>query len=142
MRSPGMTPLMLALECHMHYKNRREIAKILIDHGASLTARDSTDKTPLMFAIQSGDVALVEYLMERAGVEGARRLVTMTTKHGMNCMHFAAQLRKKLGEEKRRLLRKLILAGGDPSHRNNEGDSAKDWDRINVEAVLADLRTA
>lgn len=140
--STGMTPLMLALELHTDKKKYRSIVKMLLDHGASLSAKDATGRTPLMFAIQSGDVALVEYMLRLAGADRARDLVSMTTKRGLNCLHFAAERKNLAGEEKRRLMRKIILAGGDPSHRNNEGDSARDWDRVNIEAVLADLRPA
>ncbi|GFR83986.1 ankyrin-3 [Elysia marginata] len=138
--SIGMTPLMLALELHNHERNKRNVVTILVKHGASLSAKDSTGKTPLMFAIQSGDIALVEYMLRHTEADTARDLVGMTTNRGNTCLHFAAQLRNVAVEEKRRLLRKLILAGGDPSYRNYEGDSPKDWDRNNIEAVLAGLK--
>ena len=66
----------------------------------------------MMFAVQSGDVLLVKYMLKEAGADGARDLVTMATRRGMTCLHFAAQLRNVADEEKRRLMRDLIQAGG------------------------------
>ncbi|GFO08823.1 hypothetical protein PoB_003532800 [Plakobranchus ocellatus] len=140
---PGseITPLMLALDLHKG-PTRRNIALMLRDHQASLFLKDSiTGRTPLMFAIQSGDVGLVEDLLQKAGADAARKMVNQVNKRGLTCLHFAAQLKLPV-DEKRHLLRAIILAGGDPSQRNNEGESAKDWDKPNVDLVLAQLKRA
>lgn len=42
-----------------------EIATLLLDAGADIEARDSIEKTPLMYAAQSGDAAMVLLLLER-----------------------------------------------------------------------------
>lgn len=68
-------------------------------------------KTPLMYAIESRDVALVEDILHTVGAEKARTLVTAAAKNGNTCLHWAAGL-NLAKQEKQRLLRCIIIAGG------------------------------
>ncbi|CAL1540572.1 unnamed protein product, partial [Lymnaea stagnalis] len=126
----GLTPLMQALHIHKMSK-RRDIIMMLIKSDASLIQQDTIQgKTALMYAIQSHDVALVEDILQMVGAEKARSLVTAMDRKGNTCLHLAAGLQQPIKtDEKQRLLRCIILAGGDPSVKNNEGESARDWDR-------------
>ncbi|CAG5131700.1 unnamed protein product, partial [Candidula unifasciata] len=134
----GLTPLMLALQLHRQ-SDRREIISELINHQASLHLHDTIQgKTPLMLAIQSRDVSLVEAILQQVGAEEARRLVSVRAKKDMTCLHFAAELRLE-SSLKKRLLRCIIVAGGDPSAKNSEGETPRDWAKTEINEVLQNL---
>ncbi|BFZ25618.1 hypothetical protein BsWGS_28657 [Bradybaena similaris] len=134
----GLTPLMLALQLHRQ-SDRKEIIKLLINHQASLRLHDTIQgKTPLMFAIQSKDVSLVEDILQQVGAERARELVNDRAKKDMTCLHFAAELRLE-SSQKKKLLRCIIVAGGDPSSKNSEGETPRDWARADINEVLQNL---
>ncbi|XP_059144047.1 uncharacterized protein LOC131931315 [Physella acuta] len=134
----GLTPLMLAMNIHSK-SSRRDIIISLINRGASLDKQEAIQgKTPLMYAIESRDVTLVEEILRTVGAEKARALVTAAAKNGNTCLHWAAGL-SLAKQEKQRLLRCIIIAGGDASVKNVEGETPRDWARQDITEVLQNL---
>ncbi|XP_005106848.1 uncharacterized protein LOC101848541 [Aplysia californica] len=134
----GFTPLMTALHVHAQ-QNRDKIIWMLIHNRCSLTAKDNLQgMTPLMFAIKTRDVHLVEEMLKAVGAANARGLVTHRARAGQTCLHFVAQLRTE-SAMKQNLMRMIIHAGGDPSAQNDEGETAKDWSKADMTKVLQDL---
>ncbi|KAI8775182.1 NF-kappa-B inhibitor delta [Biomphalaria glabrata] len=133
----GQTPLMLALALHKLNKNK-DIILWLIEKKASLTIQELQGRTPLMLAIQSRDVALVESILHLVGPVMARTLVTAADKKGLTCLHIAAGLTLE-PNEKKRLLQCIITAGGDASVKNAEGETPRDWAKNEITEVLQNL---
>uniref|UniRef100_A0A0B6ZYH9 Uncharacterized protein n=1 Tax=Arion vulgaris TaxID=1028688 RepID=A0A0B6ZYH9_9EUPU len=96
-------------------------------------------KTPLMYAIQSRDVSLVEQILQQVGAERARVLVNDKAKKDMTCLHFAAAELRLESSQKKRLLRCIIVAGGDASAKNSEGETPRDWAKSDINDVLHNL---
>jgi len=62
----GMTPLHYAAR-HNHV----EVARLLIEAGAKVNAREADDITPLLMAISSNNVAVAQYLLSHGGDKNA-----------------------------------------------------------------------
>ena len=56
----GMTPI--ACAC---MNNHSETVSVLLDHGADITTRDAQNRTPIMIAIDSNSLSVVELLLQR-----------------------------------------------------------------------------
>jgi ankyrin repeat protein len=70
-----LTPLMLAAQ-----RNRLDVVRALVEHGAKLDAADAEGNTPLAHALGRGaDEALLTLLIERGGKKATRapRLLTL-----------------------------------------------------------------
>ena len=70
----------------LHVATELEIVKCLIDHGASIEERDSKGKTPLMNYVMSGKVDLVQCLMDH----GAD--IFAEDDNGLNAIHFSGNV--------------------------------------------------
>ncbi|KAH9504234.1 hypothetical protein Btru_064425, partial [Bulinus truncatus] len=133
----GQTPLMLAMSVHRPNKSK-DIIMLLIERRASFKLQEIQGRTPLMLAIQSKDVSLVESILNLVGPVTARTLVTASDKKGLTCLHIAAGLPLNT-QEKKRLLQCIITAGGDASVKNAEGETPRDWAKNEINDVLQNL---
>ena len=84
----GMTPLMVALRGYSKDADLEEkmaTAKLLLEHGAHVQARDERGMTPLMWAAGSfGELQAVKWLLARGADVRAR------DKRGMTALQYAA----------------------------------------------------
>lgn len=71
-----------------------------------------SDKTPLMMAVESKDIRVVELFLQTAGVLKARELVNQQTRAGNSSLHIAAGLQYVAENIKKQLLSLLIRFGG------------------------------
>jgi ankyrin repeat protein len=61
-RPGGLTPLHYAAR-----ENRAEVARLLVEAGADINAREANDITPLLMAISNNGVATADYLLAHGG---------------------------------------------------------------------------
>lgn len=80
-----------------------DLAKMLLDDGASLEARDALGNMPLAKATQNGHLNLVQLFLERKAPVNARNLEASTA------LFLAAE------EERRAVAELLLAAGADPN---------------------------
>lgn len=108
---------------------RYDAVKLLIEADANVNARDIGRATALHWAAIKGDEKIVSILLRHHADLNAQDLIYETP---LIC---AAQYGNK------RIVEALLAAGADPSIRDEDGRSAKDWARINryadIKALLA-----
>jgi len=100
------TPLHLALE-----RGHAEVARLLVDYGADLTAQDDDGWTPLHFAVQEGSVDLVRFLIEHGANAESQ------DEDGSTMLHFAVQ-RGNLD-----ITRLLVEYGTDATSEDEDGST-------------------
>jgi len=110
--SLGNTPLFGA--------EKVEIARLLLDHGATLDARNWTGDTPLMNAVRDSRLAMVKFLIERGANVNARE-DTARTRFGVEQM---------FGDKKTFDREKRLLQSGKLAVRHEDGTSILEWAEI------------
>ena len=78
-KNHGETPLHIAVQ-----KGKLEVAKILIDRGAQIEARNNIEITPLHWAVDEHHLEIAEFLIEK----GAQ--IEAKGKNGLTLLHKAA----------------------------------------------------
>jgi ankyrin repeat protein len=70
-------------------KARLECIRLLVGAGANMEARDSIDRTPLLWAATMGNLALMDALL--SGELGKKANIHAANKKGRNALHLAAE---------------------------------------------------
>jgi len=92
-----------------------EIAKLLLDHGAHIDARDRQGNTALHWAAERGSIAMVRFLIaNKAAVDAANR-------QGITPIMLAADHLQPAS------VRALIEQGADPRKQDYSGRDAYGW---------------
>lgn len=112
----GMTPLHLSAE-----RDRMPVSMLLLDRGASISARSDGGRTPLHLAARSATSPMVEMLLERGKANA-----NAETSKGRTPLHYAASKASDGDEEKREVLRVLRDWGADPTIKDIDGETARD----------------
>jgi len=146
-----MTPLWLAAAY-----GKYDIAALLVESGAKIDARDKNYKyTPLMLACLSGDVALTRLLIAEGADVNAKSASAFTA----DFSNYGSYYTRTIANLKQRtplmfaaegghpaLVRLLLDAGADPKAANDDGWTALDAARTNLDAttcsILLDAGTA
>jgi len=110
--SLGNTPLFGA--------EKVEIARLLLDHGATLDARNWTGDTPLMNAVRDSKLAMVKFLIERGADVNAREDAARTR----------FQVEQMFGDKKTFDREKRLLQSGKLAVRHEDGKSILEWAEI------------
>lgn len=100
----GFTPLMLC--CKL---NNPRLAKLLIDHKASLNAVDKVGATALMISSEQGNLQVV-VLLVKAGAD-----LYVEDVLGKSALYLAAE------QERLEIVKILLKAGANPCSRKNDG---------------------
>ncbi|MGQ0561734.1 MAG: ankyrin repeat domain-containing protein [Gemmatimonadota bacterium] len=115
-----------ALDLALVSPRPRELLRLLIEHGASLTAGRSHAR-PLVLAAENGDTALIKFLLQRGAQVNAADQSTITP--------LIAAARNGRTEA----VKLLIAAGADQNARDNNGWSAARFALENGHAEVAAL---
>jgi ankyrin repeat protein len=84
----GEPTLSLAISSVAYEKESgREIVRLLIAHGADVNARPGLEMTPLMRAIEAGDVEIVRYLLTQGAQVNATAIVHGRTMTALTLAH-------------------------------------------------------
>jgi hypothetical protein len=119
-KEDGSTPLHLAV-----LKEHADIAKLLLEHGADVNAKDKYGGTPLHRAVLTEDADVVTLLLEHGADVNAK------DKYGGTPLHLAA------AKGHADIARLLLEHGADPSIKDNEGSTPLDIARRKGYAVVA-----
>ncbi|KAL4229320.1 hypothetical protein ACF0H5_012362 [Mactra antiquata] len=131
-----LTALHLALKNHSASFNCRQTILELVKHDADISIRDqSSSKTPLMLALETRDIQLVEEFMNSFPAERCRIMMQEQTRSGDTCLHIAAGLSRITKNDKLKLLRLLVINGANGNTTNNARELPRDlargvWDCI------------
>ncbi|XP_041372438.1 uncharacterized protein LOC121385735 [Gigantopelta aegis] len=131
------TPLMVALQKHVRgcqERDRRDIIQLLVnmltDQQIDLAkVTPCSDRSVLMYAVESKDIEIVKYILDTVGPIEARQLINTQNKDGNTSMHIAAGL-KNIGPADHVELGRLLLRHGGQQIKNYEkpnGMTPKDW---------------
>lgn len=119
----GATPLFMAVE-----NGNVEVAKMLLNFGAKVNARNNRRQTPLMMLDGDATAALVDLLV----ANGAR--LDLADNQGNTALILAAEEESHIS-----VIKALIDAGANVNHQNNQGKTAlwKAADNDDLKAVRA-----
>lgn len=119
----GATPLFMAVE-----NGNVEVAKMLLNFGAKVNARNNRRQTPLMMLDGDATAELVDLLV----TNGAR--LNLTDNQGNTALILATEEEPHIS-----VIKALIDAGADVNHQNNHGKTAlwKAADNDDLKAVRA-----
>jgi TonB family protein len=106
MDEPGVTELMQAAR-----DGERAAAKVLLNNGANVNAKDSYGWTALIYASAKGDADIVKALLDKGADANAK------SKDGYTGLHTAAQYGHKS------VVKTLLENGADINAENDEGDT-------------------
>jgi ankyrin repeat protein len=106
----GKTALSLAVEY-----GRAEAAGWLLRNGAGASIRASSGMTPLMFIGRYGRLGALQTILQAVGEQGLRERDV----RGYTALHWAAR------ENHDEAVQALLLAGADPTIKDNEGRAAR-----------------
>lgn len=110
----------------------REVEQFLNDDPACVNARDENGCSPIHFAMQRGDMEVIDLLIAR----GAD--VTARTDNGATVLHFIA----KPYDHRAAMIDRMIAAGVDPNAKTDGGDAplhrAAEWASVEVVRRLLD----
>ena len=108
----GLTPLHFAAE-----RGHVDIARYLIERGASADETDNIGRTPLHFSAKSGDSSMAEFLLGLHPDQQITRLSAQTAM-GDQPLAYAAFYRNE------RMAQFLLKKGAEPEHKNGNGHTA------------------
>ena len=119
------------------YFNHRDIAELLLDHGASIERRTPNGETPLLLACQTEDdiesIFTVKLLLGRGADVNAQDSVYYN-----NCLHNACY--HCTSETREETVKELLAHGADPNAKNNEGktpiDKARQYGKFSIIRVF------
>jgi len=114
----GTTPLMAALA-----SNQNENARILIDHGASVNAKDDKGRNALMIAAENSGVEMVKFLLTK-GATPAATITKDFTSNGIPTFEGANALMAVAGAGDFKSVYELIRAGLDVNATTRNGVTA------------------
>jgi len=139
----GITPLFLAVE-----NGNTAIARLLIQYGAKVNARDETKRTPLMFIDDDATPELITLLLQAgakvnardksgetpllaaassAKIEVVQALIDAGADLNADNEEGLTPLMKAVEEERAEIVDALITAGSDINSKDKNGDTA--WDK-------------
>jgi hypothetical protein len=119
------TPLILAIR-----DKKTDIAKLLLEAGADPNFAESMNGgTPLRWAVQMGNVEMVEMLINHYNVD-----VNFRPKNGVTALHTAADFNRD-----ERITVMLLAAGSDPNVIDEEGRSPLDLAIMGRKGAIAPL---
>jgi len=115
-----LTPLHYAVHCSVSI----EMVKLLLDTGAPLHAREALGAQPIHYAVNEGNIELLEVLWQRGAdprslIEGGRALSGMA---GFSLLHICIES-PHIGN-RRELLRSILLLGIPVDTSSRQGSSA------------------
>ena len=105
--------------------NNLAMAKILLDHGAGVDARDPSGNTALHWAAERGNIAVMKLLIAR------KAMVDAADKQGIT------PLMQAIAHSQPRAVRLLIESGADPHKQDFTGRDAFGWARENPTMMQA-----
>jgi ankyrin repeat protein len=88
-----------------------EVAAILLRNGAEASIRDENGMTPLMIIAHEGQLGVLQILLQEVGEQGLRE----RDGEGYTALHLAALC------DHEEMVQALLLAGADPTIKDNEG---------------------
>jgi ankyrin repeat protein len=88
-----------------------EAAALLLRNGAGASIRDEIDVTPLMVVCESGQLGVLQILLQEVGQQGLRE----RDGEGYTALHLAARC------DHEEMVQALLLAGADPTIKDNRG---------------------
>ena len=109
--SPNRTPLMIAA-----YEGKANLAKLLVEYGADVNAKDHLGDTALMWAANSGHLNVVEFLVEHGANVNAAAIGPIYA--GSTALIYASER----GHVK--VVKFLIKHGANIIAKNKNGDTA------------------
>jgi ankyrin repeat protein len=110
------------------FNDHTSVVKLLLEHGASVGHRDATGRTALMFAATGANAESVELLIE-AGAE----VNSADTGEGFTALMHAA------AEGQIKVVQVLLKYNADPTIRDADGDTARDFAKKNGHAEVVQL---
>lgn len=133
----GDTQLMESIRCSgRNYKkyniSERDLVFELIEKGANINVKNNYDETPLMLAVDEGDLEMVEALLDKGTDINAQRKAIMNLSNKPNYSHegntalFSA-LVLAVKEEGSDMLEFLLEKGADSNIKNKEGETVLHW---------------
>jgi cytohesin len=94
---------------------RAEVAAILLRSGAGASIRNDKGMTPLMWIGESGHLGALQILLQEMGEQGLRERDVA----GNTVLHWAARC------DHEEVVQALLLAGADPTIKDNEGSTPR-----------------
>ena len=119
----------------LHYScanDHRDIAELLLLHGADIDARSSfLESTPLMYACENGSFSTTELLLERGAFVHAKDT------NGDTALHLAC----KYGNDasRRQIVKELLENGADPEEQNTKDKTPLDYGTIYERNDIVDV---
>jgi ankyrin repeat protein len=114
----------------LFYVRSKEMAELLIDHGADINAKAFNDKTPLLMAATASNKEVVDVLLTKGADPNAK------TKDGYTPLHGAVKSKSIA------IIEALLAAGADPNAKTKDGytllhEATKSESIAIIEALLA-----
>jgi serine/threonine-protein phosphatase 6 regulatory ankyrin repeat subunit B len=105
-------------------EGHEEVVALVLSRGARIDSRDENGATPLMLASSGARMGVVQMLLHNMGGQG----LEITDTSGRTALHLAARYRAF--EDRLEVVRCLLLAGVDPTIRDDEGMTPRALTRV------------